>query len=701
MTEESPATSAEASSGALRPVAARAPLLPQAMLAVFVFLLALLPRSTGLATFVTTDEVFWVGRAGSFAQAVDRGQFTGTFQTGHPGVPTMWAGFVGMGPSRAEAFASPRREVSRREVSRNPDFIGALAAGRWAVALTTALATALLALLAWQLFGGGVAFLAGSLIGLDPFYLAHSKLLHIDALQTTFMSVSLLAALVHWRPGRRGARSSLLLSAAACGLAMLAKSPGSFMLGFVPLIALASGWRRSAWRTAAFWRELLLWAAVSLATYALVWPAMWVAPLETLRGVYEFILGNTSPEHSGGPWVYLATLALRTTPLVWIGLLLLLLPCRWLRLDPHPASDRESWRAEGPRPRAEAAREARFPLLVVVAFVALFGLAMAVSAKSFDRYLLPIFPSLDLLAAVGLARFGGRLRWVGGAGSLLGLTVALPLAIWPVAIVAPYHLAWYNPLAGGGAAAVRMLAVGWGEGLDQVAGVLNLKPNPAGLKVGMSGEIYTSVLGAQFRGQVIPLQRDVVRGQAAGDPSVADFFLTYVRTERDGAPPLYDLRFQTWQPELVVRLGDVEYARLYSSSSGVPVGASFGGAAVLEGYGVDNLIVRAGRGVSVHLFWRGAGSSADDCRAVVELSDAAGRSLAAVRQVLDVEPGRARDRSSSLTIPLGTPPGEYLLWVGLECADGAAIPLSSSPASLAPGAPERPTRAVLRSIVVR
>jgi hypothetical protein len=75
--------------------------------------------------------------------------------------------------------------------------------------------------------------------------------------------------------------------------------------------------------------------------------------------------------------------------------------------------------------------------------------------------------------------------------------------------------------------------------------------------------------------------------------------------------------------------------------------------------------------------------------------------LVVARQVLTAEPGQARDRSLTLTIPPDTVPGEYLLWVGLERSDGAAIPLSGAPASLAPGAPERPDRVVLRSIVVR
>ena len=43
---------------------------------------------------------------------------------------------------------------------------------------------------------------------------------------------------------------------------------------------------------------------------------------------------------------------------------------------------------------------------MLLMFVLGFGAAMTVAAKGFDRYLLPIFPALDLLAGLGLWRFG-------------------------------------------------------------------------------------------------------------------------------------------------------------------------------------------------------------------------------------------------------------------------------------------------------
>ena len=63
------------------------------------------------------------------------------------------------------------------------------------------------------------------------------------------------------------------------------------------------------------------------------------------------------------------------------------------------------------------------------------------------------------------------------------------------------------------------------------------------------------MLGAQFAGAVM------LAAQGA-DPSAngADYFVTYIRAPQD-ADPIYDPRFQTWQPGVIARLAGIEYAR--------------------------------------------------------------------------------------------------------------------------------------------
>jgi 4-amino-4-deoxy-L-arabinose transferase-like glycosyltransferase len=679
----------------LTPGRSRPPAARQALLAVGIFLLALWPRVVGLDTFVTTDEIFWTGRTGNFARAVADGQLSGTLQTGHPGVTTLWAGFLGMGAERAQRLAGDRREVSRSQVSRSADFLPGLTDARRVVAVATAIAVAGASLLAWRLLGPAPAVLGGTLLALDPFYLAHSQLLHIDALLTSFMCIALLAGLVRWLGG--GGRAYLVISSVATGLALLSKSPAVFLLGFLPLVAAVAAWRRRCLSSRALWMDLLAWMGLAMATYVLCWPALWSAPVETLRTVVSFMADNANPQHSAlaeggrdaGPLFYVTAFALRTTPLVMLGLVLLAVEAAMQGVADSPT---RADRSADPRPPLAVSRAAAAALLAYAVF---FGLLMTVAAKSFDRYLLPAFPALDLLAGLGLALSARRLRWAGGVAWLLIGAFLLPVAVFPLAISSPYPLAWYNPLAGGGPAAERVLAVGWGEGLDQVARYLNARPNPDRLKAAMPGEIYTTVLDAQFAGQVMPLE--------GGDPSSNDsaYFVTYVRAPQD-APPVYDPRFQSWQPEYVVRLADIDYSRVYSAAFGVPIEAVFGEVARLEGYGLEPLVTRPGRPLHVKLFWRALAPVLSQSRVVVLLLDSGNREVARADWPLGpMEAGQARPRAYQLQLPGSLPAGEYLVWVGLESPSGEPLPLMGRPNALAPTAPEQPSLVVLRSVQVR
>jgi hypothetical protein len=666
-----------------------------ALLALAIFALALWPRSLALGTFVTTDEIFWAGRSGNFARSLANGQLSGTLQTGHPGVTTMWAGALGMGLERAPRLAGERREVSRSQVSRSPDFLGGLESGRRAVALTTALATAAASLLTWRLLGPGAAVLGGSLLALDPFYLAHSQLLHVDALLSSFMFLALLAGLVRWLAG--GKWPYLVVSAIATGLALLSKSPAVYMLGFLPLVATLTAWRRGCLRKRSVWTDLLTWAGLMAATYALCWPAVWAAPLETLRAVVGFMADNSNPQHSaiadGGDaraLFYPVAFALRTTPLTLVGLVLLAIETasrRWGKGATLPDD------AVSPHLRLADSRGAA--AAVLLAYAVFFGLAMTVTAKSFDRYLLPAFPALDVLAGLGLALSARRLRWAGGAGWLLVGALTLPLLVFPLASSSPYALAWYNPLAGGGPGAERHLAVGWGEGLDQVARYLNSKPNAERLKAAMPGEIYTTVLDAQFVGQVMPLE--------GGDPSSNDsaYFVTYVRAPQNG-PPIYDPRFQSWEPDFVVRLAGIDYSRVYGAQVGIPIGAVFGRFSSLEGYGLDTLVTRPGRPLVVKLFWRPLGAIPTETRVILSVLDPANREVARAESHLGLlEVGQTRSRTYQVQMPPDLPSGEYTLWVGLEAGPGQPVSVLGRPRTLAPTAPDDPFRVVLRSFQVR
>jgi hypothetical protein len=665
-----------------------------APLALFIGLvvLALPPRLLDTDRFVTTDELFWIGRSAAFAKAVQTGRFADAFQSGHPGVTTMVTAWVGMGNAFAGDLAPSRREVSRREESQSPSFMPALGAARRAFGVVTALGVGLIGVLAWRLFGLWPAVLGGALLALDPFFLAHARLVHIDASLTLWTSLALLAALVRWSGGGWW---SLLLAGAATGLALLSKAPALILLPMVPVMGLVvRGPRVLLMRH--FWRDLIVWGAVAGLIYLALWPAMWVAPIDTLTRVLGFVHDNANPAHAaaadedgGGALFYPLVFLFRSTPLTWLGLFGLALT----------------------RPRGLAGRACVGLLIFVVAF----SCAMTIAAKNFDRYLLPIFPVVDLMAGLGLwrlacavsaSRFVSPLsRWSERRGGALRAGVAL-LAVtsvltgWWVVDAWPYELTYANPLLGGNPAAHRTIASGWGEGLDQAATYLNGRPNAARLKAAMPGEIYTTVLDPQLRGTVAPAE--------GADAAAYDALVVYVRNRQlSERPPFFDDELLTWMPERTITLGGVEYAWVYDTRAGAPVGAVFDDALALEGYGLDTVAPRLGRQLEVRLRWRPSSTLMPGYQVVVELRpDSGGRivsTMLPLQRPDDSLTWASNERAAAAyTVPIlaDLPAGSYVVAVRLLDPGDSPVRLTRQP-DRPPGVASEPDAVPLRRVQIR
>ena len=141
-------------------------------------------------------------------------------------------------------------------------------------------------------------------------------------------------------------------------------------------------------------------------TMALVWPAVLIDPLRVIElfrvgveveGGSPHMLGNFFlGQHTDvpGPMFYPVALAMRTTPVTLIGLLLL--PIAMF-------ISQRTTRATTTTP-TQATRDTTTmrDLTVLAGWILLFTLAMSIFPKKFNRYLVPVFPALDILAAVGL-----------------------------------------------------------------------------------------------------------------------------------------------------------------------------------------------------------------------------------------------------------------------------------------------------------
>lgn len=522
----------------------------EALIVLAIFVLALLPRILDLDVFITPDELKWTCRSINFREGLAQGDFARTYQTGHPGVITMWIGTLAMPPDPTGKWQTICQETNiTRIMQATPpgtltEMTEYLFAARRGVAILTAASAVIVYFMVRQLLDRRTALIAAILIALDPFYLALSRVLHLDAIITSFMTISLLGLLLYLK--RQRPWPYLALSGAAAALAALNKAPALFLAPFAGLVLVTSG-RRSGKSLLKIGKEFLLWALVAGLIGFVLWPALWVDPVGAITGVLDTSLDYAERPHCNlnffwgqmrpdpGPWFYPVAWAFRTTPLVVLGLMLsaiLLI-------------------------RNEQGQ--RTVLVELVAYGILFAGFMTTGQKKFDRYILPIFPALDIVAAAGLNHLVETMNRRTNRVNFHSIAVVLVLLL-SAGLTLPYHpyyFPYYNPLVGGSTQAPHTLLVGWGEGLEEAADYLNQKEGARELRVALR---YTADFAPFFVGRTIHTE--------SYDPATTDYVVIYVnQVQRDLNPEIIDRYYESQEPEYTVSLHGIDYAWVYPNFS--------------------------------------------------------------------------------------------------------------------------------------
>ena len=672
-----------------------------------IFLLALLPRVINLGAFVTPDERRWLERSADMVTALRTGDWSLSYHSGNPaGIITKWLGMIGiqgryilhrMGwPADLDPglAASQNMDSFLEAIRKQPqNILDVLPAARLPLAVLTALMVVAAYLLIRRLWGERVGLVAALLLALGPFFLAHSRVLHQDALVAGFVTLSLLA-LAYGSQSDRTVWPVLVLSGALAGMAVLTKPTALILVPWACAWVLwqalpqlrrrESPWTRNAARVAA---SLAIWSAALAAAYFLLWPAMWSAPVDSVTsmvsrseelaaaGHNQFFLGQATSDP--GPLFYPVVLLFRTTPIVWMGLALL------------------AWFAAR---RSVSMRGKLWPIV----FIALFAVAISLSAKKNDRYLLPVFPLLDILAAMGWVEALNRLReWDrrralrGGlrlsaltVGVLLLVAVQLGLTLWHY----PYYLTWYNPLVGGAWTAPKILLVGWGEGLDEAGRYLDSKEGADDLR---AASFYRREFSPYFRGEVRQLADDKPDDFDLLAWHASDYVVSYIsQMQRDQPDEATARYFRSLEPEHVVRLGGIDYAWVYRTPEYlpddlIPAGQisrhPFGQSILLLGHDPPSFIPAENPIVRLPLYWQSLARSDRDYRVELRVIDDNGR----VWGEESNHPYHNQYRTSlwprglvlrdTHEIPLraGMPPGQY--YVAVRLVDGATGEALASP----------------------
>ncbi|MBE9507048.1 MAG: glycosyltransferase family 39 protein, partial [Chloroflexi bacterium] len=372
---------------------------------VVLFIIAFLPR----AIQPVSRPLVWYLRSAHFIEAVLAGDWANTVYSEHPGVALMWPAGVGLKIYWALAGITPAAHTVPPDFEAihffGPVPVAEIAAALTPLALLIALSIVGVYFLLRRLFDEATAAVAAVLLALSPYYLAQSKILHLDALLATLMLLSALTSLLYRREHHT---RHLLLSGALGGLALLAKTPALFLLPFTALVLLVDALRapqsatctepgQSIRNLQSAICNLLLWLLIAALVYVALWPVMWVDPGEGLAAVKWGLTRHATTAHDTptfflgqmlhqdpGPLFYGVTLLFRTSEveLTFLIAAAILGAAHLLR--------------------QRRLSQAGLDYLLLLAYAAFFLVGMCLGAKKMGRYVLPTLLALDVLAGAGL-----------------------------------------------------------------------------------------------------------------------------------------------------------------------------------------------------------------------------------------------------------------------------------------------------------
>ncbi|MEM7347081.1 MAG: hypothetical protein AAF485_22805, partial [Chloroflexota bacterium] len=380
--------------------------------------------------------------------------------------------------------------------------------------------------------------------------------------------------------------------------------------------------------------------------------------------------GQAIPDDPG-PLFYPVALVFRTTPLMWVGVIVALISLIfWRQIGPFSSKLRR-FISEKDIP---AWLEIKGTLVLCFLCVIVILLELTAVISKVDRFLLLIFPILNIVAAIGFIQLLNWLQTSFNKHQLAQTLLPLGLAILVLGGQAqatwsahPYYFTYWNPLVGGGRMAMTTLPMGAGEGVDLAMAHLNSQPDVAtsSLVCGASQPWCARL----FEGETLRFAT-----YFNGDWAQADYASFYIsQLQRGRYPPEVVDFFMNQLPRYEVELSGATYMWLYD----VPKITNFAGAtndltglARLFGYTPSAETVKNGEDLGVTVWWTNMGAGVNQL--VIQLLDDTGYVWATANIVPDeayanlpADQRAIASGTASIQIPPTMPPNMYHLRVGV------------------------------------
>ena len=261
---------------------------------ILIFIIFFIPRIIGLG-FDTwnVDAMRWNIRSDKFINAVVNGDFINTYQRYHPGVTLMWLSglskklfftlfkfIYGYNIQVDEGYVYPEKFFISVFFAKLPLII--------TISLTLTISIYLLKKLkisTWYLL------LFAILLSIEPYFLGITRFYHLTGLETGF---TFLAIITTYYAMHTNKNKYLLLSGLVLGLGMLTKISAIVALPFMEIIIFIPFIKnRTKENFITFVLNTLYILSTSISTFIVLFPSMWVEPINTLKKIYSLGLEHT------------------------------------------------------------------------------------------------------------------------------------------------------------------------------------------------------------------------------------------------------------------------------------------------------------------------------------------------------------------------------------------------------------------------
>ena len=395
-------------------------------------ILFFLTRLPGLKNdVINPDGSLWHYRSEQFIVGIKNKQFEKTYQHYQPGVTLMWI----TGPA-VEIYKRLTGVVSYNiDTFQNFDLISKIAI----VAVQYFLSVLIIFVLA-KIVGFYTSFFTVSLFTFEPFFLANSRLYHMDILLTLLLFLGIILSFLNLK---KPVIWKSVLIGFFLSLSFLTKSISIGGLFFVLFYTIAyfiySNQKDKIFPIAGF-------IVVSFVFFTfLLFPALWVKPWYYISDIFSELVrvgirkGHDQimfgvPTTNAGPLFYPLIILMKVSPLLLIGVFY----CFWKFIK----SVVKKFKSPG-------GIFFGFTLYLVIFYVGYF-LGISFPAKKVDRYILVMYPLFSYCAVIGYQRIFQNLKSSAGKYIFFSLSIFSLVVFWVIPIIKlyPWYFTYTSPVFG-------------------------------------------------------------------------------------------------------------------------------------------------------------------------------------------------------------------------------------------------------------